>query len=176
MTTVPEWREEAIAKRHDREHFDCRDDALNVFLRNFARQSHERGGSKTFVAVDAAAGKTVFGYYSLSPASLQFSRLPSTMTRGLGQYDVGAFKLVRLATAFEWQGQGLGGQLLLAAGRRCLRAAEEVGGTILLIDAKNERAANWYESYGAEPLKDAPLTLVLTLKTIEVALNAARRL
>jgi hypothetical protein len=37
----------------------------------------------------------------------------------------------------------------------------------LLIDAKNDRAAAWYASFGAVPLEDAPLTLLLPLKTIE---------
>jgi hypothetical protein len=39
------------------------------------------------------------------------------------------------------QGSGLGGQLLLCAARRCLAAAQKVGGTVLFIDAKSERAA-----------------------------------
>jgi hypothetical protein len=33
--------------------------------------------------------------------------------------------------------------------------------------------AQWYASYGALPLLDAPLSLVLPLKTIEAALRAA---
>jgi hypothetical protein len=37
---------------------------------------------------------------------------------------------------------------LNSAGRRCLLAAAEVGGVVLVIDAKNERAAAWYSSYG----------------------------
>jgi hypothetical protein len=71
---------------------------------------------------------------------------------------------------------GLGGQLLLAAGRRCLLASAEVGGVALLIDAKNERVARWYASYGAVPLEDAPLTLLLPLATVEAALKAARKI
>jgi hypothetical protein len=65
---------------------------------------------------------------------------------------------------------------LLAAGRRCLLAATEVGGVLLLIDAKNERAARWYASYGALPLEDAPLTLVLPLATIKTVLQTAGKL
>src|SRR5258708_3992495 len=38
---------------------------------------------------------------------------------------------------------------------RCIRVAQNVGGVALLIDAKNERAARWYESYGALGLDDA---------------------
>jgi len=73
----------------------------------------------------------------------------------------------------RWQGHGIGGQLLLAAGRRCLLAAEEVGGVVLVIDAKNYRVAGWYASYGAVPLLDAPLTLLLPLLTVKAALRRA---
>jgi len=47
----------------------------------------------------------------------------------------------------------------------------EVGGVVLVIDAKNERVTRWYASYGALLLLDAPLTLVLPLATIGVALK-----
>lgn len=69
------------------------------------------------------------------------------------------------------QGRGFGGQLLLAAGRRCLLASVEVGGVALLIDAKNDRAEKWYTGYGAVPLADAPLTLLLPLSVIAAALK-----
>jgi GNAT superfamily N-acetyltransferase len=169
----PEWREEAIAKKHDRKSFDCGEHALNDFLHLNARQSHKRGGAKTFVAVDAGDGKTVHGYYSLSPASIKYARVPEIVTRGLGRYDVGAYRLSRLAVSVAIQGQGMGGLLLLAAGRRCLRVAEEAGGTVILIDAKNERVVDWYASYGAVSLLDAPLILVLPLRTIAAALKSA---
>ena len=64
----------------------------------------------------------------------------------------------------------------MAAGRRCLRAATEVGGVALLIDAKNERAAKWYVSYGAIPLTDAPLCLLMPLATVQDALETAGKL
>jgi len=50
-------------------------------------------------------------------------------------------------------------------------ASAEVGGVVLVIDAKNERAAGWYAGYGAVPLLDAPLSLLLPLATIEAALT-----
>jgi hypothetical protein len=81
--------------------------------------------------------------------------------------------LARLAVDRGVQGQGLGGQLLLAAGRRCLLASAEVGGVVLVIDAKNDRVAIWYSSYGAVALLDAPLSLLLPLATIEAALKTA---
>jgi hypothetical protein len=44
---------------------------------------------------------------------------------------------------------------------------------VLVIDAKNDRVAEWYAGYGAVSLLDTPLSLVLPLATIEVALKAA---
>jgi hypothetical protein len=81
-----------------------------------------------------------------------------------------------LAVDRQLQGRGFGGQLLLAAGKRCLLASAEVGGVVLVIDAKNERVAGWYAGYGAVPLLDAPLSLLLPLATIEAALKPARKL
>ncbi len=171
--TVTAWHEEPISKRHNREAFDCGEPALNEFLRRYARKNHELGGAKTFLAIDDADDNAILGFYSLSPASLDYARTPEIVRRGLARYDVPAFRLARLAVDRRMQGQGLGGQLLLAAGRRCLLVAAEVGGVALLIDAKNDRVAAWYATYGAVPVLDVPLTLVLPLRTIEAALRAA---
>lgn len=94
------------------------------------------------------------------------------MTRGLARHEDSGFKLARLATDRSVAGQGLGGQLLAAAALRCLRLAAEGGGTVLIIDAKSERAARWYASYGAEPLKGPDLTLVMPLATFATDLRA----
>jgi len=170
---VPPWHEEPINKTHGRDTFDCGDDVLNDFLRRYARKSHELGGAKTFLAIDDTDNTTILGFYSLSPASVAYARTPEIVRRGLARHDVPGFRLARLAVDRRVQGQGLGGQLLLTAGRRCLRAAAEVGGITLVIDAKNDRVAAWYASYGAVPLLDAPLTLLLPLTTIEAALKRA---
>jgi len=171
---VASWHEEPIGKKHDRDAFDCGEEALNEFLRRYARKSHDLGGAKTFLAIDDEDNKTILGFYSLSPASVEHARTPEIVKRGLPRHDVPGFRLARLAVDRKLHGQGIGGQLLLAAGRRCLMAAAEVGGIVLVIDAKNEKVAAWYASYGAVPLMDAPLTLLLPLTTIEAALKKAR--
>jgi GNAT superfamily N-acetyltransferase len=174
--TLPAWHQEAIEKRHARGGFDCGDTDLNDFLQRFARKSHQKGGAKTFLAIDDADNTTVLGFYSLSPASVAYERTPEVVKRGLARYEVPVFRLSRLAVDKSAQGQGLGGQLLLSAGRRCLYVSAEAGGVALLIDAKNERVAKWYASYGALPLLDAPLSLLLPFKTIHSALAAAGKL
>ncbi len=174
--SLPEWKEEPIAKKHDRNSFDCGDHDLNELLKKHARQNHERGAAKTFLAVDKADGKAILGYYSLCPAALEYARTPENVRKGLARHDVPVFRLARLVVSLTAQGHGLGGQLILAAGRRCLLASADVGGVALLIDAKNERVANWYASYGAISLVDAPHLLLLPLATVEDALKRAGKL
>jgi GNAT superfamily N-acetyltransferase len=174
--SLPDWHEEPISKKHDRASFDSGEPALNEFLRHHARQSHDKGAAKSFLVLSNADSKTILGFYSLGPASLEYARTPEIVRKGLARHDVPVFRLGRLAVNRQVQGQGLGGQLILAAGRRCLRAATEVGGVALLIDAKNEQAAKWYSSYGAIPLADGPLSLLLPLATVHNALERAGKL
>jgi GNAT superfamily N-acetyltransferase len=167
-----DWREEPIRRHHDRKSFDCGIPELNEYLERFARQNHESGGAKTFVAVLPANPTRVIGFYSISPGAVEFARVPATLTKKLGRYDVPVFRLGRLATDRSLQGQGLGGDLLVAAARRALAVSAEVGGIALAIDAKDEKVARWYEHFGALPLLDDPLKLILPLAIIADAIAA----
>src|SRR5271157_1779424 len=166
------WNEAPIGKQHDRAAFDCGDADLNLYLQKYARQNHESGGAKCFIAAPSDTPARILGFYTLSPASLEYARTPALAKKGLARYDAPVFRLGRLAVDSSVQGRGLGGALLIRAADRCIRVAEDVGGVALLIDANNDRAARWYESYGALGLDDAPLSLVAPLA---VAADALKR-
>jgi len=170
------WREEPISRSHDRKEFDCGSPELNAYLERYARQNHESGGAKTFVAVSPDGPTRVMGYYSISPGSIEFARVPAALTKKLGGYEVPVFRLGRLAVSRPVQGRGLGGDLLLAAGSRSLAVAAEVGGVALAIDAKNARAARWYERFGAMRLLDDKLKLVLPLRLIADTIAVAQKM
>jgi GNAT superfamily N-acetyltransferase len=161
-----EWTEAPLSKAQDRNGFDCGDADLNTYLQRYARQNHESGGAKCFVAAPGATPARILGFYTLSPASITYARTPAIVSKGLAHYDVPVFRLGRLAVDRSAQGHGLGGILLLRAADRCMRVAQEVGGVALLIDAKDEKAARWYAGYGAVSLLDAPLSLVLPFATV----------
>lgn len=168
------WDETPIGKKHDRASFDFGDADLDTYLKRYARQNHDSGGAKCFLAVPTDEPTRILGFYTLSPASLDYARTPALAKRGLGRYDVPVFRLGRLAVDRTTQGRGLGGSLLLRAAARCIRVAQEVGGVALLIDAKNDHAAKWYEGYGALRLADAPLSLVLPLAVAFAALEVKK--
>ena len=168
----PDWREQPIAREHHRSGFDCGSPELNNYLGRYARQNHESGGAKTFVFTPWDEPSRIAGYYSISPGSIAFARVPSAVTRKLGRYEVPIFRLGRLAVGIDMQGRGVGAALLFAAGRRAIAVAAEIGGVALAIDAKNVDAARWYARFGAIALIDEPLSLILPLATIAEATAA----
>ena len=174
--SVPRWREQAIDKKHNRKGCDCGQAALNTFLAQHARQAHESGAAKTYCAIDKADGSTVLGFYTVSPGQIEMDRVPlAARPAGGGRHAVGGFRLGRLAVAKSWHGHGLGGQLLAMAVERCMKASVEVGGTALMIDAKDEAGVAWYSLYGAVRLNDRPLSLVIPYVEFQRAIAAAGR-
>lgn len=77
MNTAVDWREEALGRHHDRVTFDCGVSVLNQYLQRYARQNHESGGAKTFVAVPPEMRGT-----SVSPGPS--GHLPCGARTGLG--------------------------------------------------------------------------------------------
>jgi GNAT superfamily N-acetyltransferase len=175
VTSLRAWREEAISREHNRKGFRCGSPELDLYLERYARRNHESGGAKTFVAVLPSEPTRILGYYSISPGVIAFARVPAELTRRLGRYDVPVFRLGRLAVSTSIQRQGLGGELLLAAGARALAVAAEVSGIALAIDAKDASAATWYARFGALKLLDAQLQLILPLSTVAEAIASAAK-
>jgi GNAT superfamily N-acetyltransferase len=163
LSDLPDWAEAPVSRVHNRAAFDCGDLDLNRYLQNQARQNHDRGISKTYVACPHLAPQTVLGFYSISPTEIDQNHLPAEIR--MGHHPMPGYRLGRLAVDLSVQGQDLGGALLLAAAKRCLVVTREVGGAILVIDAKNNRAAEWYCKFGALRFHDNALTLILSLKT-----------
>lgn len=171
---VPAWREEPIGKSHDRKGFDCGQDELNTFIAQYARQAHEGGSAKTYCAIDVADGETIFGFYTISPGQVEMHQVPfAARPSGGGRHAFSGFRLARLAVAKAYQRQQLGGHLLARAIGRCKKVSTEVGGTALLIDAKDEKGAAWYSLYGAVALDHRPLSLVITYAEFNKARVAA---
>lgn len=112
------------------------------------------------MATDSAS-KTIVAYYSLVFASIGRQLLPEKVIKGLGKYDIPAMLLARLAVDRRHQGKGLGRALLKDAVLRTMQAAKIAGLKILLVDAKDLDAAEFYQKHGFEPLVNDPLRLML---------------
>jgi GNAT superfamily N-acetyltransferase len=154
---------EALASTHDRRTFSCGVEALDEYLRRFARQHADANISRTYVAVE---GLTVRGFYSLAMSAIRKENLPARHLNRFPNFPLPVARLARLAVEMRHQRQGLGELLLADALQRCLRLSVEIGMLGVIVDAKDDHARGWYERYEFERLPDSPLTLWLPATAI----------
>lgn len=145
---------EPLGKQHDRSKFACGEAELDEWFRRRAGQDERRNIARVFVAVDSELG--VVGFYSLSSFKLDFDDLPETIARKLPRYDgIPAALIGRLARDIRVRGKGVGDLLVADAVRRILSAAQSLAVFAIMVDAKDERAATFYErlGFGRFPLR-----------------------
>lgn len=91
--------------------------------------------------------------------------LPAEVVRRLPRYpSVTAVRMGRLAVDNVFKGQGLGGALLADALTRVIRS--DIAAYALVVDAKDEVAANFYRHHGFIETGSRPLTLFLPLAAV----------
>ena len=151
---------------HDRTAFNSDSEPLNRYLREQVTQDVRRRVTTCFVAL--ADGQRIAGYYTLASASLLLADLPASTSKKLPRYPtVPAVRMGRLAIDQAFKGQGLGGALLADALDRAARA--EIAAYALMVDAKDESAADFYRHHGFIALPDSPRTLFLPLATVHLS-------
>jgi len=152
--------------------FSCEEDSLTTYLHRFALGNHKKGIATSIVCRNAE--ERIVGYYAFSMAQVAKESLPPQAATGIPNYPIGAIRIGRLARCTTVKGQGIGALLL----RDCLRKIVKLGQTkdgsvpgfrFILVDAKNEKAALFYETYGFVRFVEKPDTLVLALSTVIAA-------
>lgn len=78
--------------------------------------------------------------------------------------------LGQLAVDLDYQGRGLGGDLIVDAGRRALAAADLIGARALIVQALDDEAGNFYERFGFRVFSERePLMLLLRISGLRAA-------
>ncbi|MDP2827070.1 MAG: GNAT family N-acetyltransferase [Sulfuricellaceae bacterium] len=161
MSSAP-FRLAPLDVAYDRTVFNSGSELLDRYLREQVTQDVRRRVAACFVAL--ADGPRIAGFYTLASASLLLVDLPTSIGKRLPRYPtVPAVRMGRLAVDQAFKGQGLGGALLADALDRAARS--EIAAYALMVDAKDEVAAAFYQHHGFIALHDSPLTLFLPLAT-----------
>lgn len=152
---------EALAPEHDRARFVSGVEPLDRYFREQAGQDVRRRVTACYVAVEAATRK-IAGFYTLSASSVPLAEVPEQLSKRLPRYAaVPVACLGRLAVHQDYRGQKLGAALLWDAIMRALRS--EMGVFALVVDAKDDQAADFYRHHGFIALSSLPNQLVLPL-------------
>lgn len=166
--TPASFRFDALGDGHDRRAFLCGDDALDGYFRTQVTQDIRRRITNCFVVVETATSQ-VAAYYTLSAASIPFVDLPPDQVKRLPRYPaLPAVRIGRLAVDRRYQRRGLGELMLMNAVHRTMQDA--AAAFAVVVDAKNEQAAAFYQRYGFRPITGKPRTLFLPLATAQKTL------
>jgi GNAT superfamily N-acetyltransferase len=129
-----------------RKAFDCGDEEVTRFLREKAPQDQERDLSRTMVLVNPKESETiVIGFHTLVMMQVRQEEIPNDrprITRGIPVILLG-----QLGIDVKFQGQGLGDLLLTDVQTRVAEISQKVGIRAMMLDARNERLATWYEKH-----------------------------
>lgn len=158
---------ERLNAHHDLAHFqNGRHPSLDEWLRDRASTS-EGLSARTYVVCAADEPARVVGYYAISTAMARRIALPTAKLRRGMPEEVPLLLIGRLAIDADYQGNGLGSELLADALRRCLAAAEIAGARAVVAHAIDEGAVRFYLRHGflLSPLGER--TMLMPMETVQ---------
>ena len=156
--------------KHDGESFDCKNRALNNFLKHIANQNAKRDLSRTYILSDKEKQSRIIGFYTLSLIHISLEDTPKKLQKKYGSTLVAGL-IARLGVDKRYQKRGYGSILLVDALLRLLSASEEVGFAIVVVDAK-EGMSKFYSGFGFTPFLSNPDKLYMSIKDIRASFKA----
>jgi GNAT superfamily N-acetyltransferase len=165
-------RLERLTAEHQLASFASGTAELDCWLASHALAAQGMDSARTFVLID---DERIAGYFSLSMGSVRRAEAPANLVRGLPRYPVGMVLLARLAIDARWQGQGVGGALLAEALRKAVTAGEAAAARLVVADAIDQAAANFYAHHGFITVPEHPLRYYRRMKDIRAASRTTRR-
>jgi hypothetical protein len=163
---------ERLSSYHVLGEFNCGRTSLNVWLTRHARQAAAANSARTYVVVDSEQARVV-GYHALAAAGVEREAATARVIKGMPRYPVPVVPLARLAVDISVARRGLGGWLLCDAMTRTLAASETIGVRAMLVHAIDNEAREFYIRHGLEPSPTDPLHLMILIKDLAAALDAA---
>lgn len=153
-----------LATNHDRKGFACGVPELDRYLQKQARQDLKRKLAVPYVLANDEG--RIAGFYTLSSFSIEIGELPEKIANKLPYPKIPAVLIGRLAVDRSFQGQGVGERLLMDALSRSAEQGRTLGLWAIVVQAKNQSAADFYMKYDFMPLPGSRRHLFLPMKTI----------
>src|SRR5579884_1984575 len=159
-----------LTEKHNVERFSCGVVQLDEWLSSYAKHAAVMNTARTFVWVQPDS--VVVGYYSLAGHQVAREALPRGVARG-SPLQIPAVLIGKLALDSALQGheRRFGGELLVDALRRVLKATQLVAARLVVVDAINDNALSFYEHFGF--VRTAPDSYRLVRKISDIAADLA---
>jgi predicted N-acetyltransferase YhbS len=165
---VSRFVSEKLGVAHALARFDSGVPALDAWLERSAAHAQAMRTAQTFVW--HSGDGVVVAYFSLAAHLVVRASLPTRVGRGSPD-AIPAILLARLALDVTLHGQGLGGELLWDALARACAASEIAAARLVVVDAYDERAVEFYRHHGFVAVPGNAHRLVQKTSDIAAALG-----
>jgi predicted GNAT family N-acyltransferase len=165
-----------LGPQHDSQRalFSCGVESLDRYLKQQAGQDNRKRVTVPYVLL--APDGLIAGYYTLSADGIRADDLPAELVKQLKlpSYDrLPATLIGRLARNVAFKGQGVGRELLADALKLALQVTEQIASMAVIVEAKDEKAARFYSSFGFIRFPDTPNRLYIPMQTVRKALPSS---
>lgn len=130
------------------ENFDCGNSELNHFLNTQLARQHRLNVLRANVLLSDEPVPEIMGYYTLSGGCYEKAGMSSKRRRDVPYENAPCIILGRLAIDRRIAGKGLESMLVAHAAKRIYEAAQSVGVYAMCVEAKNDKAAQFYQQLG----------------------------
>lgn len=138
--------------------FSCGYPQLDDWLTDQAPRAERNGTARVYLVVDADTDAPA-GYYCLCAHAVERATIGGGALARNTPPQVPAILLGRLAVDIRYQGRRLGTSLLHDAVLNATAVAARIGSRALIVDAIDDRAAQFYRRHGFRPFPTDPLRL-----------------
>lgn len=141
--------------------FSCREESLNLWLRQRALHNQMCGASRTFLVLTQT--NLLAGFFSLASGSILHGSLKALYRRNMPD-PVPVILLGRLAVDCRFEGMGVGKSMLHTATNFASQVTQTIGVTAIVTDPISESASSFYQRFGFRLANKDGKLLILPLK------------
>lgn len=161
---------------HDRNTFDCGEQALNQFIKQQALRHMKANISRTMVLPSNEfdggndSKKLLCAFYTLAPSAISRKQLPDELAKKLPQYPIPVFLLAQLAVDKNYHGTGMGKITLIKALEHLYSINAHMRAYAVVVDCLTTNAEGFYSKFGFKKLAEqqGKVRMYLPMKQLDV--------
>lgn len=157
------YQSEPLADRHELDQFSSSNAEPDDWLIRHARHAAAMNTGRTFVW--HSGDDRVVAFFTLAAHRIRRTLIARKVGRGSPE-EIPAVLLARLALDESLHGRGLGGEVLWDALTRAVAAGTIAAARLMVVEAVNDAAAEFYKHHGFIPSPDDSHQLVLKISEI----------
>ncbi len=162
---------EVLSEHHSLDEFESDRPELDRWLKKEARRAHANNMARVTVWCEPDSG-VVVAFYAITPTQIAPDGI-SRSARGGYSSPIPGYLIAKLALAKSLTGKGFGGQLLLDALEAVAVAANAGSGRLVVVDAIDLRAFEFYKHHGFTPVGES-MRLFVPMADVTASIAAGK--